>query len=89
MLKPNPTLEKALRGQINRTITGLKLNDDDYYAQERCNILIEYAKAEISFGFLERRYPFLGKEITRQNLDQTALRTVFRLDPPPEPAAVL
>ncbi len=79
MLKANPGLEKPLRSQINNTINGLKLNSDDYYAQERCNILIEYAKGEISLRFLERRYPFLAKEVTRQALDQDALRSIFRL----------
>jgi len=79
MLKANPALEKPLRSQVNNTINGLKLNHDDYYAQERCNILIEYAKGEISLGFLERRYPFLAKEVARQNLDQAALRAIFRV----------
>jgi hypothetical protein len=77
MLKPNPTLDKPLRARINNTINGLKLNQDDYYAQERCNILIEYATGEISLNFLVRRYPFLGKEVTRQGHDQAALRTIF------------
>lgn len=79
MLKPNPILDRALRVQISNTIHGLKLNSDDYYPQERCNILSEYAKGEITFGFLERRYPFLAKEITRQALDQAALLIIFRL----------
>jgi hypothetical protein len=83
MLKANPALDKPLRSQVNNTINGLKLNSDDYYAQERCNILIEYAKGEISFGFLVRRYPFLAKEVTRQALDQDALRTIFRLQQAP------
>lgn len=77
MLKASPTLGRALRSQVNNTINGLKLNSDDYYAQERCNILIEYATGEITLGFLERRYPFLAKEVARQALDQGALRTIF------------
>jgi hypothetical protein len=79
MLKANPTLDRPIRSQVNNTINGLKLNSDDYYAQERCNILIEYAKGEIALGFLERRYPFLAKEISRQALNQESLRTIFRL----------
>lgn len=79
MLKANPKLEKPLRSRISNTINGLKLNKDDYYAQERCNILIEYATGEISLNFLARRYPFLAREITRQGLDQAALRAMFRV----------
>jgi hypothetical protein len=30
---------------------------------------IEYAKGNISLGFLKRRYPFLAKEVERQGLD--------------------
>lgn len=82
MLRPNPALDKPVRSQVARTIHGLKLNHDDFYAQERCNILIEYAKGEIALGFLGRRYPFLAKELDRQNLDQAALRTIFRIEIP-------
>lgn len=79
MLKANQNLDKALRSRVNSTINGLKLNSDDYYAQERCNILIEYAKGEITLSFLKRRYPFLAKEVLRQKLDQESLRTIFCL----------
>ena len=78
LLKANPTLDPHVKTQVKNTIHSLRLNDDDYYVQERCNILIDYAKGEIGFGFLTRRYPFLAKEITRQNLTPT-LRTVFRV----------
>lgn len=79
MLKPNPELEKPLRSRINSTITGLKLNQDDYYVQERCNILIAHARGEISFNFLVRRYPFLAKELKRQGFDQATLCKIFRI----------
>ena len=63
---------------INTTINSLRLNDDDYYVQERCNILIDYAKGEVSLNFLKRRYPFIAKEVVRQNLGAD-LALLFKL----------
>jgi len=79
LLKPNPALERSLRSQIATTINSLRLNQDDNYVQERCNILMDYARGDVSMGFLERRYPFLSKEVKRQGLNQQALRQMFRI----------
>ncbi len=79
LLKPNPSLDKDLRNRINGTINSLRLNQDDNYVQERCNILIDFAREDITMNFLERRYPFLAKEINRQQLTQQALRELFRI----------
>lgn len=78
LLKAKSDLPKSLRAQINATINSLRLNADDYYVQERCNILIDYAKGEISLGFLKRRYPFLAKEVERQSLGPR-LASLFKL----------
>lgn len=79
LLRPNPALPKQLRAQIATTINSLRLNQDDNYVQERCNILIDYARADISQTFLQRRYPFLAKEVTRQGLSQAALKGFFKI----------
>lgn len=79
LLRPNPGLEKAIRNQIAGTINSLRLNQDDNYVQERCNILMDYARGDVSIGFLERRYPFLAKEVKRQGFDQQALCDLFRM----------
>jgi len=79
LLKPNPTLEKSLRNRISGTINSLRLNHDDNYVQERCNILIDYAREDISKNFLQRRYPFLAKEVDRQGLNRPTLRDLFKL----------
>lgn len=79
LLKPNPALEKSLRNKIAGTINSLRLNQDDNHVQERCNILIEYAREDISKNFLQRRYPFLAKEVDRQGLGQQALRDLFKV----------
>lgn len=79
LLRPNPALAKELRSQISGTINSLRLNQDDNYVQERCNILIEYALGDVSQAFLRRRYPFIAKEIDRQELTVENLRTRFSL----------
>ena len=79
LLRPNPTLDKPTRNRISGTINSLRLNQDDNYVQERCNILIDFARGDISENFLSRRYPFLAKEVARQALDQAALRALFRM----------
>jgi len=79
LLKPNPALGAVLRGRISNTINSLRLNQDDNYVQERCNILIDYARGDVSRGFLERRYPFLAKEVSRQGFDPETLRQIFKI----------
>lgn len=79
LLRPNPSLDQPLKVRISGTINSLRLNKDESYVQERCNILMDYARNDVSISFLERRYPFLAKEIARQNIDQTALITLFRI----------
>jgi hypothetical protein len=79
LLRPNPALDKPLRNRIAQTINALRLNQDDSYVQERCNILIDYAREDISKNFLRRRYPFLGKEVDRQRLDHLMLKKLFRI----------
>jgi hypothetical protein len=79
LLKPNPALGKALRDQVANTINTLRLNQDDNYVQERCNILMDFAREDVSLGFLQRRYPFLAKEVNRQGFSQTDLRDLFKL----------
>jgi 5-methylcytosine-specific restriction endonuclease McrA len=78
LIKSNPDLEKELRTKINGTINTLRLNDE-HYAQERCSILIDYAAGDVTLNFLERRYPYLAKEIKRQGHEPEALKLLFRM----------
>lgn len=82
LLRSKSDLPQDLKARINGTINSLRLNADDYYVQERCNILMDYAKGEISLGFLKRRYPFLAKEVERQNLGTNLanLGALFKLE---------
>lgn len=79
LLRANPALDHALRVRISQTINSLRLNQDDNYVQERCNILMEYAQEDVTLNFLERRYPFIAKEVHRQGLTQAGLRQMFRI----------
>ncbi|ERI13745.1 hypothetical protein O206_23415 [Ochrobactrum sp. EGD-AQ16] len=79
LLRPNPDLDKELKRKIANTINSLRFNQNDNYVQERCNILMAYATNDISLNFLQRRYPFLAKEATRQALTQERLRELFRI----------
>ncbi len=79
LLRPNPALEKPLRKQIANTINSLRLNQDDNYVQDRCNILLDYARGDVSIGFLERRYPFLAREVIRQGFDRQLLKELFKI----------
>ena len=80
LLKPNPALERPVRVRISQTINSLRLNQDDNYVQERCSILIDLAREDISLSFLRRRYPFLAKEVTRQDISTVNLRKMFSID---------
>lgn len=77
LLKPNPGLEQAIRDRVTRTIKLLRLNQDDNYVQGRCDILMDFARGDVSIGFLQRRYPFLAKEVSRQALASDSLRRLF------------
>ena len=61
-------LATELKQKVTCTIDVLRLNSDDSYVQERCNILVAFAKGQIQFQFLEQRYPFLAQEIMRLNV---------------------
>ena len=71
-------LTVVVKQKVNTTIQVLRLNSDDCYVQERCNILVAFAKRQIQLQFLEERYPFLAQEVVRLNIvDQLAEK--FRL----------
>lgn len=79
LIQPNPELAKDLRVKIKATINDLRLNQDDNYVQERCNILMDYARGDVALAFLARRYPFIAKEIERQGLSEEELRGRFKM----------
>jgi len=82
LIKPAPELEKETRTRVKATINTLRLNADDVYVNERLQILLLLAKHFITMQFLQQRYPFLYKEIVRQNAEE-ALVEIFRLNSRP------
>jgi hypothetical protein len=62
---------------LENTLRFLKINDDDFFVQERCDIMMLYADGSVTLQFLNRRYPFLAQEITRKNL-QGSISTLLR-----------
>jgi uncharacterized protein (TIGR02646 family) len=79
LMKANPALDRQVRVRINITISTLGLNQDDSYVDERMTTLIDYAKGDLSFPYLQRRHPFLAKEIERQGLTVADLQVRFTL----------
>lgn len=77
LIRAAPGLSPDVHRGVNDTINCLRLNSDDSYVQERCNMLVSYADGEINFDFLERRYPFLASEINRQGVRNT-LSSLFK-----------
>lgn len=72
LILPAADLADVIKEQIAATIRILKLNDDDYFVQERCDLMMAFAVGNVTLGFLSSRYPFLAAEIQRQNLQETA-----------------
>ena len=67
-IRPNHSLPELQRHRVQDTIDALKLNDDDRIVQARVERIKEYARGDISFDYLTRKYPFLAMELTRQGL---------------------
>lgn len=78
LVKPGTNLSPVLQSQVSRTISVLRLNDDDILVQERCDILLAYSNNEIDLNFLSRRYPFLAHEISRQGLEENTAQLFKR-----------
>lgn len=72
LVKPGAGLSKVLTSQVEATIKQLRLNDDDYFVQERCDLMVDFAFGEVTLAHLSKRYPFLAAEIIRQGLQATA-----------------
>lgn len=67
LVKPKPTLSPSYKNRINQTIATLHLNDEDNVNQ-RFDIIIELINGDISKKHVESKYPFIAKELERQNL---------------------
>ncbi len=64
-VKPEPTLSAPILAAVERTITILRLNDDDW-VQIRFEIFSQYRNGECAIGFLQKS--FMASEISRQQV---------------------
>lgn len=67
-VRPEAFLPLIWRERVQETIDDLKLNTDDRLLQSRVDRITEYAHGDISFPYLQRKYPFIASELTRQGL---------------------
>ena len=76
-VRPEASLPQLLRERVKHTIDDLHLNIDDRLLQARADRITEYAHGDISFPYLQRNYPFIASELTRQNLIEQ-IKTMIR-----------
>ncbi|HEY0321634.1 MAG TPA: hypothetical protein VGC66_11795 [Pyrinomonadaceae bacterium] len=79
-IEPENNLPDYLKTAVDDTIIRLKLNEDDTLIQERANVVQWYADEDVSFVFLEQRYPFIAYELDRQGLREV-IKTRLRKKP--------
>ena len=66
-VKPEPTLKPEIFNAAKQTIDILGLNDDDW-VQIRLEIFRQYRDGECTLSFLQKCYPFMAFEISRQQI---------------------
>jgi len=79
LIVPNSELDAPLKERIKATVKILRLNIDDAYVQDRCDILKWFATGGVDFSFLQKRYPFLALEIERQGFKDGGLASIFKV----------
>lgn len=67
LIKPRKDMTPAEKSKAISTIQILHLNDEEQ-ASQRCEIIIDYIRGDISRQFLQTKYPFIAEELNRQNL---------------------
>lgn len=72
LIRPGGGLTPQQRQEVETTIDALKLNSDDSLVQERCDVMVMFAQGDVKLPFLQKRYPFLAAEVTRQGIQLTA-----------------
>jgi hypothetical protein len=69
LIKSNPSAPVWVRWRVERTITRLDLNSNDY-VDERINIIRLYVLGRINLSQLHEKYPFIAAEVIRQDFDR-------------------
>lgn len=77
LVKPADSLAGVQQTRVQETIDVLKLNADDSFVQERCDLMVAYSNGDVTLAYLESRYPFLAAEIERQAIQGT-VQNIFK-----------
>jgi hypothetical protein len=72
LVRAGSGLTPEQKQSVETTIDALRLNDDDSFVQERCDVMMMFAQGDVFLPFLEKRYPFLAAEVVRQGIQSTA-----------------
>lgn len=67
LIKEGENISAQEKGQVQRSISVLKLNSEDY-VQQRLNIIKDYIGGYFNEEYLYKKYPFIANELQRQNL---------------------
>jgi hypothetical protein len=70
LVKPAHGLPDDLKQQVIATRDVLKMNEESTCLKSRAEFIRDYCQGEITFTHLERRAPFLAKELLRQGLKE-------------------
>jgi hypothetical protein len=66
-----------IQNRVKCTIERLLLNRDSAYVNERARVVYRYAAGNISFGDVQRLYPFIAQEMTIQKFDVTLKHSIL------------
>jgi hypothetical protein len=69
-IKPSAATDRIVRARIKETVNILRLNDSPII-DERTGIVGNYAHDRWSLPQVQHFYPFIAREIVRQNIEQT------------------
>ena len=75
-VEPNTGLPAQVETAVQTTISALRLNTDKLLVDLRFSVVKDYAKGDLTFDYLRRRYPFIASELERQDLTD-AIRAHF------------
>ena len=68
-LEPDSALPRQARLQVSSTIRRLLLNGDSAYVNERARAIYRYSAGNMTFGDVQRLYPFIASEMQAQKFD--------------------
>lgn len=71
LIKPAEHLNQADTIAVDKSITRLKLNDDEKCVEARVGYVLDFCRGDITFRYLENKAPFIALELERQDLIET------------------